>query len=320
MTRTAIRSLISGIEWTNRMNTGSGVESLIIGANGLVGRRLRDILTRDSVTYIGTYNKRREDDLLELDITDSRKLGELFGRYSPKVVFNCANLSGGVDFCERNPKEAADFHLNATKEMGARCKDIKAKFIFISTDYVFDGKNGPYKEDDPVNPLNLYGRLKLGAEEWIRSNLSDYLIVRTTNVYGWDPQTQTPNYIMGLYRALSQGKNFNAPSFLWGNPTYAADLAGAIVELYLKKANGIFHIVGSSFINRFEWAMKTCHILGLDSSLISEIKDPSPNMVPRPLKSWLANDKFKRSYQTRLHDVDSGLTIMKESMQNPKGS
>lgn len=298
---------------------GSGIESLIIGANGLVGRRLRNILTRNNVTYIGTYNKRHEDQLLKLDITDGRELEELFSRYSPKVVFNCANLAGGVDFCERSPKEATDFHLNATKEMGARCKDIKAKFIFISTDYVFDGKSGPYKEDDQTNPLNLYGRLKLGAEEWIRSNLRDYLIVRTTNVYAWDPQTQTPNYIMGLYRALSQGKNFNAPSFLWGNPTYAADLAEAIVELYLKKANGIFHIVGSSFVNRLEWAMKTCHILGLDPSLINEIKGPAPNMVPRPLKSWLATDKFKKSYRTLLRDVDSGLALMKEDMQNSKG-
>jgi len=301
------------------MNTGSGVESLIIGANGLVGQRLRDILTRNNVTWAGTYNKRYEDQLLKLDITDGRELSELFSRYSPKVVFNCANLAGGVDFCEKNPKEAADFHLNATKEMGARCKDIKAKFIFISTDYVFDGKSGPYKEDDQTNPLNLYGRLKLGAEEWIRSNLSDYLIVRTTNVYGWDPLTQTPNYIMGLYRALSQGKNFNAPSFLWGNPTYAADLAEAIIELYLKNANGIFHIVGSSFVNRLEWAMKTCHILGLDPSLINEIKDPSPNMVPRPLKSWLATDKFRKTYRTPLHDVDSGLALMKEDMQSSKG-
>ncbi len=295
------------------------VQALIIGANGLVGHRLGRALGNKGIGWSGTYNKRPEADLFKLDVTNPKEIEAMFSRYLPDVVFHCANLAGGVDFCEKNPETATNFHLTATKEIANRCKEIDATFVFISTDYVFDGTKGPYKEEDATNPLNLYGRLKLQAEQWIRRNLKKQVIARTTNVFGWDPETVTPNYIMGLYRALSEGKNFNAPSFLWGNPTYAADLAEAIVELYLNKANGIFHIVGSSFVNRFEWAMKTCRILGLGPSLINEIKDPSPNMVPRPLKSWLATDKFRKSYQILLHDVDSGLALMKEDMQNSKG-
>lgn len=293
----------------------SNVEALVIGANGLVGRRLSAILREKGLTFAGTYNRRSEEGLLKLNITDASELNGLFDLCSPKAVFNCANFAGGVDSCEKNPRGTSDFYFNATKEIGLRCKRMKAKFIFISTDYIFDGTKGPYREDDKANPLNLYGRLKLEAEEWIRGNLEDYLIVRTTNVFGWDPATETPNYIMGLYRALSQGKNFNAPSFLWGNPTYVGDLAEAIVELYLKKAGGVYHIVGSSFINRLDWALTACRILGLDSSLVNEIKEPLPNMVPRPLKSWLATDKFKRSYTTVLHDVEGGLEIMKQDME-----
>lgn len=287
---------------------------LVIGANGLVGRRIGRDLTNRGIKWVGTYGKRAEESLLKLDITEHSELKNIFSEISPSIVFNCANLAGGVDFCEANPDKATDFHIEATMAIGRHCKDIDATMVFISTDYVFNGANGPYKEDDAPDPLNLYGGLKLKAERWIQDNLQKYLIIRTTNVYGWDPDTVTPNYIMGLYRSLGNGKPFNAPSFLWGNPTYVGDLSGAIIELYIKKANGAFHVVGSSFINRYDWAIEACKGFKLDSSLINEIKQPSANMVPRPMKSWLCADKFTKSNETILHDVSAGLELMKTDM------
>lgn len=297
------------------MASSRDIESVVIGANGLIGIQVGKALSRNKTEWVGTYNKRTEGGLLRLDIADSGDVKDFFSQYSPKCVFHCANLAGGVDFCERNPETATAFHLNATKEIGNYCRQAGSTLVFVSSDYVFDGTKGPYKEEDPTNPLNLYGRLKLEAELWIQDNLKKYLIIRTTNVYGWDPGTVTPNYIMNLYLTVKDKKIFNAPSFLWGNPTYVKDLAGAMVELYIRGASGLFHIVGSSFINRLEWAIEACSVLGLDKALVNEIKQPSAATVARPLKSWLSAGKFKDSYRTILHDVSSGLELFKSDME-----
>lgn len=289
---------------------------IIIGANGLVGRRIAGSLTDKKVRWAGTCNKRPEEGLVKLDITDETATGSFFEGYSPDAVFHCANLSGGVDFCESHPKEAFDFHLSATVRIARYCQKVNAMMVFLSTDYVFDGTNGPYREEDDTHPLNLYGRLKLDAEDWIRNNLKRYLIIRTTNVYGWDPETRTPNYMMALYRALEDKKCFNAPSFLQGNPTYAGDLTAAIIELYTKGANGLFHVVGESLVNRYEWAMQACMTFGLDSSLLREVMEPHAGMVSRPLISWLNTDKFTNSYKTDLHSMSDGLKLMKRDMEN----
>ena len=184
----------------------------------------------------------------------------------------------------------------------------------ISTDYVFDGKNAPYKEDDIPNPLNVYGRLKLEAEKWLVNNVPKHIIVRTTNVFAWDPETITPNYMMNLYRTIKDNKQFKAPSFLWGNPTYVDDLASAIIELCLIKMNGVFHVVGSSFINRYDWAIKACKIAGWDESLVIETKDVPANMVPRPLRSSLDTRKFRSLCKTKLGDVEKGIRSFVKSM------
>lgn len=296
------------------MSSTSKVRAIVIGANGLVGRRVGKMLSGKRIPWKGTYHKRHEEGLARLDITDPAEIEGLFEKYSPQVVFQCANLAGGVDFCESNPTLAAEFHLSVTKDIAYHCGKIGAALLLISTDYVFDGTKGPYREDDEPDPLNVYGTLKLEAERWLAAHLKSHLIVRTTNIYGWDPATVTPNYIMGLYRSLKAGTPFNAPSFLWGNPTYADDLAAAMVELYEKKAGGVYHVVGPTLIDRFEWARHACKILGLDASLLKEVKAPLPTMVPRPLKSWLNTDKFMRSFKTVLHDADEGLELMKREM------
>lgn len=287
---------------------------LIIGANGLIGKAIAERINK-ICDWIGTYNKRAAAGLRQVDITSKSELDRIFLEVRPQYVVNCANLAGGVDFCESHPDCAAMFHFDAVKSIVKLCKKNNIMFIFISTDYIFDGTKGQYKEDDSPNPVNLYGKLKLKAEQLICNNLNKYLIIRTTNVFGWDPETVTPNYIMNLYRTVKNGNKFNAPSFLKGNPTYVYDIANAIIELCKKDAMGVFHVVGSSFINRFEWAVKACSILGLDCSLINEIKQPWPDMTPRPLYSSLNTEKFRKSYDTILHDVSNGLMLMRERLE-----
>jgi dTDP-4-dehydrorhamnose reductase len=290
-------------------------ECLVIGANGLVGRCLGRALSRNGIKWSGTFYSRQEDGLYRLDVTDKGKIEKFIAKVNPRVIFNCANLAGGVDTCESNPEKAKKFHLDSIRTLADVSSKIDAAFVFVSSDYIFDGTRGPYREADRPNPLNLYGRLKLEAEEFIKKNVKKHIIARTTNVFGWDPETRTPNYIMNLYRTIKAKKRLNAPSYLWGNPTYAEDLAEAISELYTKKASGVFHVVGASFINRYEWAKASCEILELDFGLVNEVRDPPANMVPRPLKSLLNTDKFTSSYSTVLHDVYGSLKLMRRAMR-----
>jgi dTDP-4-dehydrorhamnose reductase len=296
----------------------SVVKYLVLGANGLIGKAITRQLA-DRKEWVGTCFRREEPGLICLDITLPESLESIFSRTKPQCVINCTGLSGGVDFCEKNPETAARFHLDATKSIGKLCEDYHAAMAFISTDYIFDGSRSAYKEDDEPHPLNKYGELKLNAEQWIKQNVSRHIIARTTNVFGWDPETVTPNYIMSLYRAVTVKNQFKAPSFLWGNPTYVDDLASAIIELYSLGANGVFHVVGSSFINRYDWALKACNLGYWDKSLVTELKTAPDNMVPRPLKSNLDTSKFRNLCKTKLRDVDGGLkAFFQEAKIKPK--
>jgi dTDP-4-dehydrorhamnose reductase len=288
--------------------------SLVLGANGLVGSRLGAALTGRSLPWLGTCWPGPVEGLRPLDITDAGAVASWLEEIRPGVVYHAANLAGGVDFCESHPRQAAAFHLEATSRLGDLCARLGATLVFISTDYVFDGTSGPYREDDPKNPLNHYGRLKLAAEEWLGQHLERRVIARTTNVFGWDAATKTPNFVMGMYRALSEGRGMKVPSFLWGNPTAVGDLAEALVELATREAFGVYHLVGSSFLNRLEWARRACAVLELDATLLTEVAEPPAGMVPRPLRSWLATDRFRNAFTTPLHDVEFGLACMRRDM------
>jgi dTDP-4-dehydrorhamnose reductase len=287
---------------------------LVIGANGLVGARIGGVLGARGHPWAGTFHQRPGAGLRPLDVTDAARVAGIFQELDPGAVFLAANLAGGVDFCEANAVAATAFHLEATRTIARHCAEHGAALVLLSTDYVFDGTRGPYREDDAKHPLNLYGRLKLAAEEWIQGHVPHHVIARTTNVFGWDPATATPNFLMGLYRAHQERRPTNVPSFLWGNPTFAGDLAEALVELVEAGDTGVFHVVGSSHVNRFDWAKRACDVLGLDAGLLQEVAAPSPTMVPRPLRSWLSAEKFTRDHSTPLRDLDAGLALMKREM------
>jgi dTDP-4-dehydrorhamnose reductase len=288
---------------------------LILGANGLIGQRFVRLCKEKGIDYVGTRYTREGEGLIPFNQLEFARIPVFFDEVSPTVVVNSIGLAGGVNFCEENPGIGRKYHVDATKVMVDWCRKTGAVFVYISTDYVFDGKNPPYKEDDKTNPLNLYGELKLEGEQYIRANLERYVIARTTNVYGWDPETRTPNFLMYLYQTLAEGKSFKAPSFLRGNPTYVRDLAKAILELIDKKKYGLFHIVGSGYINRYDWAIKFCQLAGLDREKIIEVKNPPEDIVPRPFESNLNTGKVRKILETKLHGIDEGLQLLLEEMK-----
>lgn len=289
---------------------------LILGANGLLGQQFVTLCEEKGFEYVGTRYSRAEGGLREVNFQEPRKLVSLLDEVSPTVVVNCVNLAGGVNFCEENPGLARTLHVDSVNVLVDWCARKEAEFVFFSTDYVFDGKNPPYREDDETGPLNLYGKLKLESELYIKENAKKYVIARTTNVFGWDPDTPTPNFLMYLYQTLGEGKPFKVPSFLYGNPTYAGDLVKVVHELLDGGNYGLYHIVGSGYINRYDWALRFCDMAGLEKEKIVEVKEPPANMVPqRPLLSHLNTERVSKVIKTKLHGVDEGLQLLVNEMK-----
>jgi dTDP-4-dehydrorhamnose reductase len=280
---------------------------LILGANGLIGQHAVRLCKKKAIDYIGTCYSRPKEGFIAFNQLDLENIPTLFDKVSPTVVFNAIGLAGGVNFCETHPETGRQYHVDATKVMAEWCNQQGAVFAYISTDYVFDGQNPPYKEEDGTNPLNLYGKYKLEAEKIISHQLEKYVIARTTNVFGWDPETQTPNFLMHLISTLKTQDTIKVPSFLFGTPTYVGDLVEGIMDLIFQEHFGLYHIVGPGYINRYDWAMKCLQMTGIEGKVIEEIKNPPENMVPRPLLSHLDNGKFKEYSHITMKGIEDGL-------------
>lgn len=289
---------------------------LILGANGLIGGQFVKLCNEKGLDYVGTRYSRAEGEFREVNFQEPGMLEAVLDEVSPSVVVNCVNLAGGVNFCEENPGLARTLHVDSVKVLVDWCVRKGTAFVFFSTDYVFDGKNPPYREDDETGPLNLYGKLKLESELYIKEKMERYIIARTTNVFGWDPDTPTPNFLMYLYQTLGEGKPFKVPSFLYGNPTYVGDLVLSVHELLENGNFGLYHIVGSGYIDRYDWALKFCDMAGLDREKIVEVKEPPKRMVPqRPLLSHLNTERVSKVIKTKLHGVDEGLQLLVNQMK-----
>jgi len=288
---------------------------LILGANGLIGRKIRIFLEEQGAQWVGSCNKRPEAGLHRIDVTSRDQLEEFISGTRPRVVFHCANLAGGVDLCEKSPEKARAFHYDATVNMGRLCKEFDSKFVYISSDYIFSDSPRPIDENAKPDPLNEYGKLKLKSEEWIRNNMKDFLIIRTTNVYGWDPDSATPNYVMNVLNTVSSGKPFIAPSYLWGTPTYVDDLAKAILGLVDRKENGVYHVVGPDLTNRFDWAVQICRSFGLDHLLVRRSDNKPENYIPRPMMARLSTAKLQKLCIVAMKGMVDGLELMKQEME-----
>jgi len=286
---------------------------LIIGANGLVGRAVFKELGGNS-RRVGTAYSRPEEGMLHLDITNQQELEEVFKKVSPKYVIHCAQLAGGVDFCEKSPDLAKRFHFDGSINIGRLCKEYNAKFIFLSSECVFDGKKESYNESDTPNPVNVYGKYKAESERWIIRHLKDYLIIRTMSVFGWDPLTETPNAVMKAYFSISKSQKCVVQAFRWGTPTYVRDLAKAILELSDSNASGIFHIAGRTFINRYEWIRNICDALGWDTSLLVPQHKNNSGITLRPVKIGLDTGKFSKNFRSRLSTLEEAIKLLKRDI------
>jgi dTDP-4-dehydrorhamnose reductase len=228
----------------------------------------------------------------------------------PEVVIHCA-ARPNVDWCELNPDEARSINLLPVKLLAEKCARIDAKLVFLSTDYVFDGAGGPYNENDATNPINVYGRLKLEGEQTIARLTDDHLIVRTTNVYGFDPESK--NFLMAILPKLARGERVRVANDQFGNPTTVKDLCSVVRDLITRRCTGTFHVTGPDLVDRAEWLREAARVFKFDPGLVSGASTSELDQAaPRPKRSGLISDCIHLVVTRPLTGLNDGLFQMKK--------
>lgn len=275
---------------------------LVTGANGLLGQHLLKMLDNSTTHEIIATGRGKARlpfincryPYFSLDITDGMAVNAFIDLHRPTVIIHTAATTQ-VDECETNPVACWNTNVTATRFLISAAEDIAARFLYISTDFVFDGLNGPYKETDLAAPVNYYGSSKLASEKAVMESHLSWSIVRTVLVYGNILIGNRNNMVSWVQQNLSAGKNIKVVSDQWRTPTYVEDLAQGILLVVEKNATGLFHISGSEMLTPYEMAILTANYLHLDSSLIEKV-DASIFSQPgkRPAKTGFIIDKAKQ--------------------------
>ena len=289
------------------------MRALVIGGSGQVGAALERTLIGRGHAAVATHHRVSQPGTVQLDVRDEAATSRVMTDVAPDVVFCPAGLTF-VDYCEDHADEA----LEANCEAPARAAKLAAKrgaaFVFFSTEYVFDGRDGPYGEDDPVTPLSVYGRSKLDGERAVMAANPRALVVRTTVVYG--PEPQGKNFIYQLRRRIAAGETVKVPADQRSSPTFNVDLANATVELVERACGGVVHVAGPSVIDRYAFARLACDVFDLDVGLVVPVTTADlQQRAARPLNAGLRIEQVKRQITTPLRDPAAGLTAMRALLE-----
>ncbi|MFA6092455.1 MAG: SDR family oxidoreductase [Elusimicrobiota bacterium] len=286
---------------------------LIVGSTGLVGHALyRHLSSQPGFSVLGTS---RADDLPGLERLDVLEKGAFSGileKTKPEVVLFPA-AQPHVDACEQSPAETRRLNVEATLDAARSTLSSGARFVFFSTDYVFDGKtSGAYHEEDVPCPINEYGRQKLDVEQALGGMDGSWLVLRVSAVFGWELNPR--NFTLKVLSVLREGGQLRCAQDQVYNPTYAPSLAQAADRLISSGAEGIFHLAGPQTVSRYEFARKAAEAFSLDGKRIlggrlSELL--GPGIAPRPLRTPLDSSRARRLLGEGLMDVDEALSHMR---------
>ena len=284
----------------------------VIGASGQVGGHLLRQLREQGHFVAGTYATVPRPGLSPLQLDDTAAIDAAIADVEPDVVV----LAAGWTWVDGNEDDPARSRLlNATQPLAvqAACARRGALFVTYSTDYVFDGQAGPYAEDAPVGPLNVYGQAKLEAEQGIRAASPEHLILRTTTVYG--PEGQGKNFVYQLVRRLRAGQSFVVPSDQVATPSYGPDVAAATLALIDQGQRGTWHVAGPDVLDRAQLAEQACAAWDLDFTAVTVKTTPELNQkADRPLLGGLKTDKLQAAGIT-VRGVADGLQAMKAAIE-----
>lgn len=265
---------------------------LITGANGLLGQKLvQKLARRDAVHLIATGVGRNRIPIDEgyvyekMDITKPDQVREIFEKYEPTEIINTAAMTN-VDQCEKEPEACWELNTKAVETQVKLCQEFETRMVHISTDFIFDGVAGPYTEKATPNPLSVYGKSKLEAENIILTSGIPYAIARTMLVFGVVPDMSRSNIVLWAKKSLENNQPIKAVNDQWRCPTLAEDLAEGVVLMTMKDKNGIFNISGPDMYSVYEMVEIVADHWKLDKSLITAVDSSTLNQpAKRPPKT-----------------------------------
>jgi len=272
---------------------------LITGGNGQLGHSFSSIYQEEyNILSLGRD---------KLDITNKDEILKVIETFEPSIVLNCAAMTD-VDNAELDPKLANEINASSIKKI---LQLFDGLFIQISTDYVFDGEDGPFTEDSPTNPINSYGQSKLAGEKIIQENARDWLIIRTNVLFDIDSQA---SFLSWVVNSLKENKKINVVDDQINNPVFTDDLSDIIHLLISKKMRGIYHIGSDTLCSRYQFAQMIGDVWDLNTNNIHPIKTSA---LKKQIKTYIANRPMK-SGLTSIFDLPS--ISLKKSLQKIRNS
>ena len=291
---------------------------LITGAGGLLGANLAaDILRRGvEVTAAGHGCLPAFEGVqaVRCDLTAIDNIVSLFARSRPSCVIHCAAATS-VDSCESDPKYAWRVNMEMSRHLASQAAATGARFVYISTDSVFDGNRGNYTETDQPTPINVYARTKLAGEAAVREASPGALVVRT-NIYGWNmqPKLSLAEWMLGRLESGLETPGFSDVVFC---PILVNDLGDAILEMIEKGLTGLYHVAGSEACSKLDFAMEVARVFGRDPALVRPASVESARLrAPRPKNTSLCVSTISRVLGRSMPSLNAGLERFKTLRAN----
>ncbi len=295
---------------------------LITGSNGLLGQKLVDLLSKEEnirliATAKGDNRLPNQEGYVyqSLDITDSQQVNEVFAAYKPQIVIHTAAMTN-VDTCESDLEGCESLNVKAVEYLVNACEKHGSFLCHLSTDFIFDGADGPYDEEATPNPISIYGESKLKAEKIIQASSIRWAIARTVLVFGIVPDMSRTNIILWVKKSLEEGKQINVVTDQFRTPTLAEDLAMGCWLIAQKEAEGIFNISGEELLTPYEMAIQTAEYFHLPKELIKPA-DSSTFTQPakRPPRTGFILDKAKRVLGYQPRSFNEGIALLAKQIQ-----
>ena len=273
------------------MNAG---RSLLVGAAGQVGAQMLRHLGPDAA--LPTSRTPPDSGWLSLDLAtvSSRDAAALLENHPLNAIYCIAGMTD-VEACESRGDLAHATNARGPAVLACYARGLGIPFVYFSTEYIFDGRSGPYREEDETNPINVYGQSKLAGERAVLEAHPQALILRTTVVYG--PDDRHKNYVYSLMSSMAAGRTMRVPEDQVSTPTYNRDLVRAAVHLVSSGACGVFHVCGPELLTRTTFANRVADILGLDAIQLQNVRTSQLGQrAARPLAAGLDIGKLRRQY------------------------
>ena len=288
---------------------------LVTGAAGLLGSAVASLASEGHEVY-SAYNGHdpRAGTPLKLDLLDAASIRRAVADSRPDAVVHAAALTD-VDRCEREQDLADRVNHLATKSLASAAREAGAYFLYVSTDYVFDGEKGRYREDDPTGPISFYGLSKLGGERAVEASGAEYCVARGSVVYGARPAAGKVNFALWVVEQLRTGKRVKVLRDQYVSPTLNSNLARMILEAVEKKVTGTVHMAGGSRVGRHEFAAALADAFGLDPSLIDLVAMGDMNwLARRPRDSSLDVSKAASTLAAKPLPLSDAISELKQAV------